>query len=216
MLLAWVRETPCNETCAYQSTRIPSRLFIYTRNGNSCRGEETIRSWLPRNWTGHFNAIQISSFFSIKYSWILTLSNFIRSNFILFHLKYQIVQSKIARKRVDQRSRGISPPRIIGTLNFARLLFPRTRWIRLHLEMITRHVEIGFDIGRDVQQIVTLKINKHSRTSVDHRTTPYVTLHGHMYELESRSELRNDVNLIQPFAFVSIPRFFKKPSIRLD
>lgn len=176
-----------DECCSHESEehratkRAPISPRVFRRVCLSILGTVThvaerrrFRSWLPRNWTGHFNAIQISSFFSIKYSWILTLSNFIRSNFILFHLKYQIVQSKIARKRVDQRSRGILPPRIIGTLNFARLLFPRTRWIRLHLEMITRHVEIGFDIGRDVQQIVTLKINKHSRTSVDHRTTPYV------------------------------------------
>lgn len=72
-------------------TRIPWRLFIYTRNANSpCRGAVLAKpNSLPRNWTRHFNRDPnfFSFLFLIKYSSILT-SNFIRSysNFIPSHI----------------------------------------------------------------------------------------------------------------------------------
>lgn len=157
MLLAWVR----GNVRKPEPISFPLRVFRLLsphpcNHANSRMDRRRSAGWLPRNWKRYFNVIPcpnffIFFFFYIKYSSILT-----SNSSHLFEIPFNLIQPTeiiiIFARDFDRE---------IGSLNFARLLFLRTRWIRLQFERETRNAKNGgFEMFRQIVNVI--KIDKHS------------------------------------------------------
>lgn len=146
MLLAWVR----GNVRKPEPISFPLRVFRLLsphpcNHANSRMDRRRSAGWLPRNWTRYFNVIPCPNFFI----------------FFFFYIKYSSILTSNSSHLFEIQFDSTDFDREIGSLNFARLLFLRTRWIRLQFERETRNAKNGgFEMFRQIVNVI--KIDKHS------------------------------------------------------